>query len=157
MLAEPLPITVARELHRHTAGLCWAVGGSAMMFLRGVTDVAPADLDSFTTHTDFAQTSARFEKLIGPGVRPTHDRYASDHFSTFSHPLGVQIDLIAGAAAMRDGIRQPWTFDPTRIEMVKDLPLMPLEDWRALYVLFDRPHRVAQIDAFVTRRAEPHR
>jgi hypothetical protein len=131
--------------------MVWAIGGTTMLYLRGVIATAPRDLDTFTTHGDFDAVCSVLTQECGPCIRPPHGTYASDRFATFTSAEGIQIDVIAGAAVMRDGARQAWHFEPTHTEMVAGLPLMSLNDWLALYRLFDRPHRVEQIEAYLRR------
>jgi hypothetical protein len=145
------PLSLASQLAPLLAGTSWSIGGTTMLHLRGVTNELPRDLDSFTTHADFAPVCARIESVLGPGVRPPHGQYASDHFITFRASHGVEMDVIAGAAVVKNGMRQTWHFNPSRVQIIDGLPLMLLDDWLALYALFDRPRRIAQIQAFLAR------
>jgi hypothetical protein len=154
MKAELAVLRVAHTIAPQVRGRVWAIGGTTLLHHHGVHTETPRDLDTFTTREDFPQVAAALTGLFGTGVRVESADYVSDAFLTFTAPDGTQIDLIAGAAAMHDGVRTTWHFDPTTIEMADGLPWMRLADWRTLYALFKRPQRVAQIDEYLRRRID---
>jgi hypothetical protein len=147
-------LRVARTIAPQVRGRVWAIGGTTLLHHHGIHAESPRDLDTFTTPEDFPQVAAKLALLFGPGVRMASADYVSDHFLTFTAPDGTQIDLIAGAAAMHDGVRKTWYFDPKNIDIADRLPWMKLEDWLALYALFKRAQRVAQIDEYLRRRID---
>jgi hypothetical protein len=152
MNAEPAVLRVARTIAPQLTGRVWAIGGTTLLHHHGVHSETPRDLDTFTTPEDFPHVAGALARLFGPGARTKSEDYVSDEFLTFTAPDGTQIDLIAGAAVMHEGVRKTWHFDPTNIEIADGLPWMTLEDWRTLYALFKRAQRVAQIDEYLRRR-----
>ncbi len=129
-----------------------AIGGTTLLFRLGISTDVPRDLDTFTTPEDFPRVAEILKNLYGAATRPESENYVSEHFLTFATAEGTQIDLIAGAAVIQAGKRITWDFDPTRIDVFDRLPWMKLEDWQTLYALFDRPHRVAQIEKYLRRK-----
>ncbi len=89
---------------------------------------------------------------FGAGTRKQSAVYVSDYFLTFTAADGTEIDLMAGAAVMKAGDRVCWEFDPNRIDFDDGLRWMRLEDWQTLYALFDRPHRISQIEQYLRRK-----
>jgi hypothetical protein len=154
MNAEPAVLRVARTIAPQVRGRVWAIGGTTLLHHHGIHADAPRDLDTFTTPEDFATVAAACAQLFGPGVRTQSTEYVSDEFLRFTALDGTQIDLIAGAAAMHDGVRKTWYFDPKNIDIADGLPWMKLEDWLALYALFKRAQRVAQIEQYLRRRID---
>jgi hypothetical protein len=150
--AAPAVFRIAREIAPEVSSFVWAIGGTTLLFRLGMTTVLPRDLDTFTTPEDFPRVAETIARRYGSGVRPASKNYVSEHFLTFTTDDGTQIDLMAGAAVMRAGNRFAWNFDPTRIDVIDGLPWMKLEDWQTLYALFDRPHRVAQIEEYLRRK-----
>jgi hypothetical protein len=49
------------------------------------------------------------------------------------------------------GALQHWQFDPLKVQRRHGLPWMTLQDWQALYHLFERPEKVMLIQAGLAR------
>jgi hypothetical protein len=145
-------LRLARAIAPRVSQYVWAIGGTTLLFRLGISTDPPRDLDTFTTPEDFPHVAEILKNLYGAGTRPASESYVSEHFLTFTATDGTQIDLMAGAAVMQAGKRITWDFDPTRIDVIDGLPWMQLEDWQTLYALFDRPHRVAQIEQYLRRK-----
>jgi hypothetical protein len=150
-----LPSTVLALAHALVARADvreWAIGGSAMLHLRGVIETLPRDLDIVTTVADFEEVCASLPEQFVRCDPAAHPDYASTRFRTFQSADGTKVDVMAGIAVIKNGVRTTWTFDSTRIEIVDGLPLMWLDDWLDLYTLFDRPQRVEQIESYLRRK-----
>ncbi len=147
---DPKSIQLARQIAPRLEGLCWGIGGSSLLW-RYDNLHTPDDLDIVTTPADFSVFCARVVPHVQKTPRISSNVYASDQFATFIAKDGTQMDVMAGIAVMKLGMRIRWEFDPQNIEIDDDLPWMMLADWKALYTLFDRPARVVQIDALRRR------
>ncbi len=136
-------------------GLDWGVGGTTLLHHLGIHDAAPHDLDCFTTVAHFPIVAERLAARFGAGTRTPSDVHVSTCFLTFTAPDGTHIDLLAGAAVMKAGVRHAWDFDPKTITRdADDIPWMRAEDWLELYRLFDRPERVKTLDSYLRRRLQ---
>ena len=133
-------------------GVTWAVGASAMLYLRGLTD-SFHDIDLMTAEED---ADAAAETLSAMGERLVSEpstQYRSRRFDQF-RVEGVDIDLIAGFTVL-DG-DTPHCFPLNRVDALdhaaldgQAIPLQSLETWRACYALMGRPDRVRLIDNYL--------
>ncbi len=145
----PAPVVLARDLAPQFGGLDWAIGGSSLMWRLGI-EPAPTDLDLVTTPAHFDSLCAALAQRLGPGERPPHERYASAHFLRFDTAAGTAVDVMAGIRVRRGNELLPWHFDPGRTQHIDGLPWMPPSDWLTLYAWFDRPARVARLQAVLS-------
>lgn len=130
----------------------WAVGGSLMLTLRGVTDVFH-DIDVVVALEDMPKCEATLERQCSRlPVKPSSDVYATDRFCSFR--LGdMDVDLMGGFALRHEkGVyRYPFESaggDPTLLGS-RRIPLCPLEDWYLLYQLMpNRESKVRMIEAY---------
>jgi len=150
----PPPVALAQALAPSLDGLDWAIGGSSLLWRLGI-EPAPTDLDLVTTPAHFEALCAALARRFGPGVRPPHARYDSAHFQRFGSAAGAAVDVMAGVAVRRGSVRLPWHFEPQRSQHLDGLPWMAARDWLTLYALFERPARVAQLQAYLSSGAAP--
>jgi len=145
----PASVALAHTLAASLAGLDWAIGGSSLLWRLGI-EPAPEDLDLVTTPAHFDPLCAALTRTLGRGARPPHDRFASTHFMRFGAASGAGVDVMAGIRVRRGEGAPPWHFDPGRTQQVDGLPWMAPGDWLELYTLFERPTRVAQLQAYLS-------
>jgi hypothetical protein len=74
---------------------------------------------------------------------------ASTHFSRFTFPRGVTVDVMAGIRVRTSDEFKSWEFDPRTLLMASGLPWMQARDWLDLYEMFDRPERVTRLRAYL--------
>lgn len=142
------PLALAYSLAEKLAGLDWAIGGSTLLHRLGL-EASPNDLDIVTTEDCFHELDERLAALLGPGVRPAHSSYHSKYFSQYPARNGAMVEVMAGIQAVNKGRLNSWSFSVERIEHHDGLPWMQVSDWLDLYVLFERPARVRQIEAYL--------
>ncbi len=128
----------ARALN--SAGVVWALGGSALLFLEGVTDTFQ-DFDLVIAQEHIAAAQRAFEALGAFALPPAapSGAYATAHFQEYTLH-GVDFDLLGGFALRRRDTVFPYPFDETRIARFADvegalIPLCSLADWYVLYLL----------------------
>jgi N-acetylglutamate synthase-like GNAT family acetyltransferase len=144
----PAPLALAWELVPSLAGLQFGLGASTLLHHLGL-EAAPRDLDLVCTIDDFARIVERLEARLERLPQPAHPRYRSAGFAQFVSGEGVQVEVMAGIEVAGLGETLRWRFEPQRIHWSGGLPWMDPRDWLVLYRLFDRPARVAQIEAFL--------
>lgn len=148
--AAPPPVALARDLAPVLSGLRFGIGGSTLLHLLGL-EPAPRDLDLVCTTEDFAALVTRLQERLEPQPRTAHPRFRSAGFAQFTATGGVEVEVMAGVEVAAGASSTYWHFDPDRLRWSAGLPCMDPRDWLALYGLFDRPARVAQLDEFLRR------
>jgi hypothetical protein len=135
------------------AGLFYAIGGSAMLCLRGIATDA-RDLDLFVRFDDAAQAAVILCSISEQIKLPFKAEYRTAHFSHYR--MGdVEIDLMADFAVATDwGV----VAYPSSVLTVEEIPFdsivvpcMPAEDWLFLYEVLGRSQRVLQLESHFTR------
>jgi hypothetical protein len=154
--AMPAPVRLAHELAPSLAGLDWAIGGSSLLWRLGI-EPAPNDLDLVTTPAHFEPLCAALARRLGPGEHPPHEHYLSAHFLRFGTAATAVVDVMAGIRVRRGTELPVWQFEPRRTQHIDGLPWMPPSDWLTLYALFERPARVAQLQAYLSTLITPAR
>ena len=144
-------LNIAQTIAPHLAGLDWAIGGSTLLHHLGI-EAEPVDLDIVVSTAHFRAAENKLAAIFGTGLQPRHDNYQSEHFSRFTAPDGTQIDIMAGIAVLQGNEVVTWQFEPKHTVIEAGLPWMRAQDWLALYTLFNRPARVAQLQTYITRR-----
>tara|TARA_R110002126_G_scaffold12196_26_gene53273 strand:- start:9722 stop:10192 length:471 start_codon:yes stop_codon:yes gene_type:complete len=128
----------------------FGIGGSCLLWHLGV-ELAPNDIDVICSADDFdaiCHTLAT-EHQLQP--RPAHSHYASTHFARFSRAGWPDIEIMAGVAVKHGDTINHWQFNPQRCHWQNNICWMPPADWLALYQLFDRPERVAQLRHYLVK------
>jgi len=141
---------VARALN--AAGIVWAVGASALLFLEGIADDF-ADFDLLVVPEHLEAACLVFEGLGAHRQleAPPSAAYATESFVEFGLH-GVEFDLLSDFAIRRkDGVYR-YPFDEGRIARVRGsgqsrVPLCPLADWFVLYLLMPGRSKKATIIA----------
>ncbi|UTH72821.1 hypothetical protein [Chromobacterium sp. IIBBL 290-4] len=149
----PAPLLLARQLAPLLEGLEWAIGGSSLLWRLGL-EPAPRDLDIVVSLECAGAAETILDGCLQRLPRPAHADYASEVFVRYRASSGVELDLMAGIAARREGALVRWEFDPAKSCRQDALPFMPAEDWLDLYRLFDRPRRVEQLTRYLATRAQ---
>jgi hypothetical protein len=148
-LTSPPPLLLAQELAPRLLGLNWGIGGSLLLYnLKLVTD--PRDLDIVTTPEDFHALKKRLISVLGPASQIAHPTYASTHFSRFTSPRGVNLDVMAGIRVRTSTGFKSWEFNPGALIGENGLPWMQAQDWLELYEMFDRPERATVLRDYLS-------
>lgn len=130
----------------------WAIGGSLMLALRGVTDVFH-DIDVVVALADMpkceAKLSERFSRLP---AKPKSDVYVTDRFCSF-HLNEMDVDLMGGFALRHESGIYRYPFENAEADQMllgnRTIPLCPLEDWYLLYQLMpNRESKVHLIESY---------
>lgn len=144
----PPPLALAWQLAPLFSGLRCGIGAGTLLHRLGL-EPAPADLDLVCAPGDFRALVARLETRLERQEPPWHPRYRTAGFARLVSGEGVQVEVMAGIEVATGGTVTPWHFDPDRVAWSAGLPWMDPQDWLVLYRLFDRPARVAQLEAFL--------
>ena len=136
-------------------GISWALGASAMLYLRGVTPDFH-DLDLLTTQSDFP---AAQEVLAGLGtLLPPRENalYRTEHFLECVVD-GVEIDLMANFTILHSGAEHRFPLEecgaPDFANVLGEaVPLQSLSLWRECYRLMGRAEKERAIDRWLDRR-----
>lgn len=129
-------------------GIVWALGGSMMLFLRGM-DLVPRDLDLMVDTKD-AQAAKALLGGLGIALQtPASDRFCSAAFERFLIQ-GVEVDLIAGFTILKDGREHAFPLHKKDIDAYEAqglrLPLHAVDSWKQLYAVMDRPAKLKEIE-----------
>jgi len=145
------PLTLAQRLAPLLRDLDWAIGGSTLLHRLGI-EPAPRDLDLVASIAHFPRVAAALGRELSPVAVDRHPHYVSGGFARFVGADGVTVEVMADIAVHRGHELVRWHFEPSRVEWIDGLPWMHAADWLELYRLFDRPARVAQLEAWLARR-----
>jgi len=127
-------------------GITWAVGGSLMLFLRGIVH----DFHDIDLMVDEEQAEQAKALLAAMGTllpeRPD-DRYRTRHYHEFVIG-GTDVDLVAGYVIVADGVAHECPLLPEDIDWRACLhgtaiPLHSLSAWHRYYTLMGRPEKAA--------------
>jgi hypothetical protein len=141
---------LSRIAHRfNEARVTWAVGGSALLYLRDIADTFH-DIDLMIMEEDTETVS---EILLQMGIRlPSvpNAMFISKSFQKYVID-GVEVDVIAGFGIVKDGVRHDCSLQTDEITdyviLEKErIPLHSLAAWRRNYLLMDQPLKVRSID-----------
>ena len=137
------------------AGITWAVGASALLFLENVTD-SFNDLDLLigSGEADFAKTVLLAAGAVSVRAAAPSDVYATEHFLELelNH---VDIDLLCNFAVRRRDEVYRYPLDAGHIARVADVqgvpvPLCPIADWYVLYLLMPgRGRKATLVDRYL--------
>ena len=148
-------LRVLAKVARAFQGLTWAVGSSAMLYLRGITEDFH-DLDLFVTMEDAGRAKEILKTLGTFYPSETNPRYCSRCFAEFTVD-GVDIDLIGGFA-IRAGervhdcsLRQELILGSCELYSQR-IPLMDPEIWISWYTLMGRPEWTEKIRKFLENK-----
>lgn len=143
---------IAEQLNQN--GITWALGGSAMLYFHHVVSDFH-DLDILTDCRD----ALKVRKILRD-MGTLHDssngkQYRTEYFFEFT-VSGVEIDIIAGFAIIKDGIAYDCSLNAEDItDKVtvngQKIPLHSVQVWRRYYELMDRQEKVRIIDSAADR------
>lgn len=126
------------------AGVFYALGGSAMLCLRGLESTA-RDLDLFVRFEDKDKAQALLCSIGEQMVAPAKPEYETKHFSKFLID-DVETDLMAEFAVTTDHGVAHFPSHALSAEPIllahAPIPCMRLEDWLYLYLAIGRAKRV---------------
>jgi len=129
-------------------GVVWALGGSALLYLRGRTD-GFHDLDLMVLEADAERAGELLAPLGAAGAARPAGQYRSRFFLELTVE-GVEVDVIAGFAIVKDGAEYDCSLTPEAIAgtvpvLGEPVPLQSLSDWKRYYQLMGRTARAAQL------------
>ncbi|MDD3335633.1 MAG: hypothetical protein PHI98_08940 [Eubacteriales bacterium] len=139
---------IAREMNSRS--LLWAVGGSAMLYFRGLSQCF-RDVDLLI---EVRQATMAQDALLALGAtQKKMDKSDGCFYSGFFCSYewnGLDIDLIGDFGIIKDGVLHTYPLhsfdiDATALLGNAEVPLHRAELWKELYTLMDRPQRVADI------------
>jgi len=129
----------------------WGIGGSLLLVEQQLQPDF-RDIDLVCTEVVAPALDAVLLRLATPLQTIPHPQYCSRLFRRYQFPSGLVIELMAGIAVRQSsGALQHWQFDPLKVQRRHGLPWMTLQDWQALYQLFERPEKVMLIQAGLAR------
>ena len=138
---------VAERLNRE--GVTYAVGASAMLYLRGIAD-SFNDIDLTVALEDAPRAEAVLRSLGTMAPPEQHVHYLTRCFLEFEVE-GVEVDLIAGMVIESNGVAhdcplRPEDIDETAVVNGTAVPLHSLACWKRYYTLMGRAEKAALID-----------
>ncbi len=137
------------------AGVTWVLGGSAMLYLHGITD-SFRDIDLMIAEEDI-QKALQALAPLGKMLDSEPDAsYLTRHFYQMEIE-GLSLDLMAGLTLKADGETHYLPLKRQEITEYKELegvmiPLHSLSAWRRIYALLKRPQRVKVIQDYLNQR-----
>ena len=144
----------ARALN--AAGVTWAVGASAMLYLEGVVTTFN-DIDLIIADEDLPAAQAAMLSTGAAALPPAPpvSAYRSVFFSEYQLD-GVDFDLLSGFTVHRGDAAYRYPFGKNRVAGVTEtlgapVPLCALADWYVLYLLMPgRSHKARLIADYLT-------
>lgn len=129
----------------------WGIGGS-LLLVEQQLQADFRDIDLVCTEAAFLTLDSALAAIATPLQVTPHPDYCSQFFRRYQHSSGLVLELMAGIAVRNStGALQHWQFDPHvdthSLQWRHGLPWMALHDWLVLYQLFERPEKVALIQA----------
>ena len=129
----------------------WGIGGSLLLVEQQLQQDF-RDIDLVCTEAAFVAVDRVLSAIATPLDMTPHPQYCSRYFRRYQHASGLVIELMAGIAVRKSsGLLQYWRFDATTARLQYGLRWMTLEDWLVLYQLFERPEKVALLQAALTQ------
>lgn len=145
-------------LHRisselNNIGALWALGGSAMLYLRGMVDDFH-DIDIIIASSSVASVSTCMDSIATRLVTVPNASFNSQQFAQY-YMDGIGIDIICDFGIVCDGITHSYDWcdsdvDSTAVLHGTNIPLHSLSVWRQFYMLMGRHSKVQLIDSATT-------
>ncbi len=162
MNAEEKTVVLAKAAGAlNAAGVTWAVGASALLYLEGAAETFnDVDLVIAEGEMPAAEQAMLFTGAEQLPVQNPNPVFATKQFTEYRLD-GVDFDLLCGFAVRRKNAVFLYPFDQEHIASVTDVhgvpvPLSPLADWFVLYLLMlDREKRAWQIAKYL--KAHPRK
>lgn len=134
--------------------ICWAVGGSLLLYFKGITDEFH-DIDLMVAEKDIARTGELLGMLGKKQERHPDSRFRTRHFLEYVIE-GTEVDVMAGFVIVKDGAEYDGSLYPEQITdryrlKHTDIPLQSVHLWKQYYALMERPEKCLMID----RRSGP--
>ena len=132
--------------------LRWAIGGSLMLYLRGVVSDFK-DIDLFVTLEDAQQVIELLDQVAIP-----QETVPSEQFQTVVYKKylmdGVFIDVMAGfKVVVSDGVMDCSLTSETQLKRLivynQEVPLYTLSEFRDFYTYMNRMSKVELIDEYL--------
>ena len=137
------------------SGVLWAVGASAMLYLRGAVK-SFNDIDIMVCKEDAPKAEAVLMRM-GRLLPSEAGGFATECFREFDIE-GVEVDLIGGFKIVNGGRVYDCDLTPAGVDLAADLngqsvPLHSAALWREYYLLMERPEKARVIEEFLN---DPH-
>ena len=139
---------IARQFNR--AGITWAIGGSMLLYFKGITDEFQ-DID-IMLKTEDAETAKAILAGMGTLEPPKPStQYKTKVFLEYTID-GVDVDILAGYVIVSNGAEHDCPLLETDIEGAvlvnhENVPLQSVKVWRRYYTLMGKAEKVRLIDA----------
>lgn len=135
----------------HQANLHWQIGGSLLLYLKGITDDF-ADIDLLIAEQDVEKCKQLLSPLGACFPQQPSQQYKTKHFMEFVID-GVDFDIMAGLTIVYEGHDYyfPIEHEPlAELLFMKDiaLPLGSLTRWLTYYTLMQRPKKVELLKSY---------
>ena len=150
-MKQDMKMTVLAKIARafEEKKIMWAVGGSLMLYFRGITDIVH-DIDLMVTEEDIEEVRAVLLDLGTPAPPAPDSRYKTRYFLEFLIDE-VEVDVIAGFVIVHDGKEYDCSLTVDQITDLIDvedvrIPMQSKELWREYYRLMEREEKVRMID-----------
>ncbi len=133
----------------NNVGAQWALGGSAMLYLRGMVD-GFHDIDIMVSSSSVCPVSACMDSIATRLVTAPNDNFSSNNFVQYEMN-GIGIDIICDFGIVHNGVVHAYHWcdndiDSTVILQGVSIPLHSLAVWRQFYLLMGRLSKVELID-----------
>ncbi len=130
-------------------GAQWALGGSAMLYLRGMVDDFH-DIDIMVSSISVGSVASHFDSIAARLVTVPNDNFSSQNFLQYDMG-GIGIDIICDFGIVSNGVVHTYNWcdndiDSTAILQGVSVPLHSLAVWRQFYLLMGRLAKVELID-----------
>lgn len=132
--------------------LRWAVGGSLMLYLRGVVSDFE-DIDLFVTLEDAQQVIELLDQVAIPQVTVPSEQFQTVVYKKYLMD-GVFIDVMAGfKIVVNDEVMDCSLTSETQLTRLivynQEVPLYTLSEFRDFYTYMNRMSKVELIDAYL--------
>jgi hypothetical protein len=152
---EKIAVLAKAAAALNAAGVTWAVGASALLYLEGVANTFN-DVDLLVVEGEMsaAEQALLFAGAVPLPPQPPNPVYATKQFTEYRLD-GVDFDLLCGFAIRRKNVVFRYPFDQEHVASFADargvpVPLTPLADWFILYLLMvDREKRAWEIAQYM--------
>jgi hypothetical protein len=129
--------------------ICWAVGGSLLLFFKGVTDFYN-DIDIIVDEVDIKKADKVLKKLATKNMIVQKAEFATDYFYNYIID-NVSLDVMSNFKILYNKNTYLFQFDKDyeiEYKLVNNIliPLTMVEDWLELYTLMNRENKVNMIN-----------
>lgn len=153
IMIEKLTVLATIAEMFNSKNITWALGGSAMLYLRGMVDQFD-DLDIVISEGQEQVVEKLLVQMGECSIAPASEQFRSKCFKSVVD--NVKVDVISGFTIVCDGISHYLPLDTADIDMYMVIDdckiyLHSIEVWRIYYSLMGRTAKVSLIDDAIGR------